>query len=125
VTGDFGKGERWLRRWVVCGWILLVSFWLSSGETWANEMGCHSFENWSGSQKYFEEKGGSKYLNIDGLDSDRDGLACEELIGFDPEHINPNNDQRPDVNKDKDSAEKGVWEEILSVLKKWWRQWLD
>lgn len=88
-------------------------------------MDCHSFENWSESQKYFEEKGGSKHLNIDGLDSDQDGLACEELIGFDPGHINPNNDRRPDANKGNDSAEKGVWVEILSVLKKWWRQWLD
>lgn len=128
IDSDYGdngfyEGGIWMRRWVAWGLAAVASFLVFSGEAGAKETGCYSFENWSESQKYFEEKGGSKHQNIDGLDSDRDGLACEELIGFDPKHINPNNEKKPDVSATIDSEEKSWWAAILSMIKEWWHKW--
>lgn len=40
---------------------------------------CKDFSNHSEAQAYFNSKGGSASNNVDDLDRDRDGLACESL----------------------------------------------
>ncbi|MBH8599455.1 hypothetical protein [Thermoactinomyces sp. CICC 10523] len=42
----------------------------------AKEIGCYSFDRWEDAQRYYLRH--SKNT----LDADRDGWACEELIGF-------------------------------------------
>lgn len=116
------KGENRLRKWMAWGLFVLASLLGFCSEAEAKEVGCHSFANWSESQKYFEEKGGSKYQNRDGLDSDSDGLACEELIGYDPKHINPNN-EKPEDSTANHATEKSAWDKMLSVILDWWQKW--
>jgi micrococcal nuclease len=40
---------------------------------------CSDFSSQSEAQRYFEAKGGSPSNNVDGLDRDHDGIACESL----------------------------------------------
>lgn len=42
---------------------------------------CPDFSTWNEAQTYFEQKGGSPTNNVDDLDRDGDGLACEDLTG--------------------------------------------
>lgn len=39
---------------------------------------CEGFNSQKQAQKYFKKKGGSKKNNVDGLDADGDGKACED-----------------------------------------------
>ncbi len=43
------------------------------------DMNCDDFLNQGEAQKYFTSHGGSSSNNMDGLDADRDGIACESL----------------------------------------------
>jgi len=43
------------------------------------DMNCSDFSTHREAQDYFESKGGSPSNNADGLDRDRDGIACESL----------------------------------------------
>jgi hypothetical protein len=56
----------------------------------SGDKNCSDFKTWSEAQNYFESKGGSKSNNVDGLDRNRDGIACESLAGYDQGHENPN-----------------------------------
>lgn len=40
---------------------------------------CSDFRTQREAQAYFKSKGGSRYRNVDGLDRDHDGIACESL----------------------------------------------
>lgn len=40
---------------------------------------CSDFATQEDAQEYFEENGGSASNNVDGLDNDHDGIACESL----------------------------------------------
>jgi len=68
-------------------------FGVSVQTTWAtakDEKNCGDFATWKEAQTYFESKGGSKLNNVDNLDADKDGLACETNKDFDANHKNPN-----------------------------------
>lgn len=41
---------------------------------------CDDFDTQREAQRYFEERGGDETHNIDGLDADGDGRACESLV---------------------------------------------
>lgn len=45
----------------------------------AADRDCPDFRNRAAAQTYFDAAGGSRLNNVDGLDRDRDGLACEDL----------------------------------------------
>ncbi len=55
----------------------------------SGDKNCSDFKTWQEAQSYFESHGGSSSNNVDGLDRDHDGLACESLKGFKPGHKNP------------------------------------
>jgi hypothetical protein len=40
---------------------------------------CSDFATHAEAQSYFDSKGGSPSNNVDGLDADHDGIACESL----------------------------------------------
>lgn len=111
-----------MRRWLMPGLTLITAMMLMQANVWAEETGCHSFASWNESQKYFEAKGGSKVQNVDSLDSDQDGLACEELIGFKADHINPNNAKKSAPAEAKQPQEENFPEQIFSFLKALWLQ---
>ncbi|SHE33263.1 Excalibur calcium-binding domain-containing protein [Seinonella peptonophila] len=69
----------------------LFSFYLVPPDiSSAANKNCKDFKTWKDAQTYFEIKGGSKKNNIDGLDRDHDGLACESNKGFNKNYRNPN-----------------------------------
>ncbi|MGA8943593.1 MAG: hypothetical protein WB502_12905 [Thermoactinomyces sp.] len=107
-------------RRLIPGFILVAAILFIPVSVWAEEIGCYSFNSWDESQKYFEKKGGSKFQNVDELDSDQDGLACEELIGFKANHINPNNEKKPAPLGVEQSPKKSWSAQILSFLKDLW-----
>lgn len=109
-----------MRRWLMPAFILIATISLLQATAWAEEIGCYSFDSWDESQKFFEAKGGSKFQNVYSLDSDRDGLACEELIGFKADHMNPNNEKKPDFSEAGPSQEQNWPAQILSFLKELW-----
>jgi hypothetical protein len=43
------------------------------------DLDCNDFSNHAEAQEYFEENGGSPSNNVDDLDRDHDGIACESL----------------------------------------------
>src|SRR4051794_2955550 len=63
--------------------LLLTSFALVFGLQSVSAAGvnCDDFDTWTQAQTYFEESGGSPTNDIEGLDRDGDGLACETLPG--------------------------------------------
>jgi hypothetical protein len=42
---------------------------------------CRDFSTQQQAQTYFEARGGSAFNNVDNLDADGDGVACETLPG--------------------------------------------
>src|SRR3954451_1545263 len=47
----------------------------------AAEKNCSDFSTQPQAQQYFESHGGSPSNDVDGLDRDHDGIACEDLPG--------------------------------------------
>ena len=43
-----------------------------------NRMNCENFEFQEDAQSYFDAKGGSRENNVDDLDRNHDGVACED-----------------------------------------------
>ncbi|MFP7300577.1 excalibur calcium-binding domain-containing protein [Neobacillus niacini] len=58
---------------------LLFVFGLQSVS--AAGVNCSDFSTWNEAQTYFEQNGGSPTNNVEGLDREGDGLACEGLPG--------------------------------------------
>jgi len=52
--------------------------WGSPGATIADK-NCSDFSTQQEAQQYFDSNGGSPSNNVDGLDADHDGVACESL----------------------------------------------
>lgn len=50
--------------------------------TFAAGVNCPDFSTWKDAQNYFESHGGSPTNNVEGLDRDHDGIACEENPGY-------------------------------------------
>jgi hypothetical protein len=46
------------------------------------DMNCPDFDSQAEAQQYFEANGGSPTNNVDGLDRDNDGVACEDTTGY-------------------------------------------
>jgi hypothetical protein len=82
--------KRFVLLMVLAISLLVPSFAFASGDK-----NCSDFSTWLAAQKYFESHGGSKLNNVDGLDRDHDGLACESLKGFHKGHKNPNDNPVP------------------------------
>lgn len=74
---------------------LALSFAVSPAYAFADK-DCDDFATWEEAQRFFEENGGPA-RDPHRLDRDGDGIACEELQGFDPNH------KPGDFVKDKDS----------------------
>jgi excalibur calcium-binding domain-containing protein len=49
----------------------------AAGPAQAKDMNCDDFSSQSSAQSYFNNNGGGPNNNVDGLDSDGDGIACE------------------------------------------------
>jgi len=49
----------------------------TAGAAQAKDMNCDDFGSQSSAQSYFNNNGGGPNNNVDGLDSDGDGIACE------------------------------------------------
>ena len=49
----------------------------ASQRTYSGDQNCDDFSSQAEAQDYFESKGGDEDNNVDGLDRDRDGEACE------------------------------------------------
>jgi hypothetical protein len=67
-------------------WLLGIVFLLSgcgSGDSGGGgertDRDCSDFATQQDAQAYFDQNGGSPSNNVDGLDADRDGIACESL----------------------------------------------
>jgi LPXTG-motif cell wall-anchored protein len=62
---------------------LLTSFLFVFGlqSVSAQGVNCSDFDTWREAQTYFEQNGGSPTNNVEGLDREGDGLACEGLPG--------------------------------------------
>ena len=54
---------------------------LAAGPAAAADKDCDDFTTQQRAQVYFEGKGGSSANNVDRLDNDHDGIACEALPG--------------------------------------------
>ena len=50
-----------------------------------DDKNCSDFDNWEQAQRFYEENGGPDE-DPHGLDRDGNGLACETLPGFNPDH---------------------------------------
>lgn len=63
--------------------LLLTSFMFVFGLQSVSAAGvnCSDFKTWNEAQTYFEQHGGSPTNNVEGLDREGDGLACEGLPG--------------------------------------------
>ncbi len=67
------------------------------------DMNCPNFESQAAAQQYFEENGGSATNNVDDLDRNNNGVACETNIG---EYDDPATDLTPagdDTDKDTET----------------------
>lgn len=62
---------------IVAFLFLGVSLVSVAGPAHAKDMNCSDFNSQAAAQNYFENNGGGPNNNVDGLDSDGDGVACE------------------------------------------------
>jgi LPXTG-motif cell wall-anchored protein len=58
--------------------VFLLMF-MAAPVSFAAGKNCSDFKTQEEAQRYFESHGGSKTNNVDGLDRDHDGIACEKL----------------------------------------------
>lgn len=63
---------------VICGVVAVLS--LGSAASQSTDRNCDDFATHAEAQAYFKSTGGSPSINVDFLDGDRDGIACEVLI---------------------------------------------
>ena len=63
---------------VLCATFLTLGFAASAGGQ-SSDKDCADFNTQEQAQDYFEENGGSPSNNVDLLDADGDGIACEDL----------------------------------------------
>lgn len=100
------RGGSILKRILAMLAMIILFFGGAVQYSWAAETpkNCSDFSTWKEAQIYFESKGGSKTNNIDQLDADHDGLACEGNQGFDPKHQNPNDEKKPNQPKQEPST---------------------
>jgi hypothetical protein len=61
----------------VCAALLAGSF--GSVALAQSDKDCSDFRTQHQAQKYFKKHGGSRHNNVDDLDADHDGIACEDL----------------------------------------------
>lgn len=73
------EGKKGLWADDVCMTIQDESTEQSATDTSSRDKDCSDFATQEESQSYFESKGGSPTNNVDRLDSDHDGSACESL----------------------------------------------
>lgn len=59
---------------------LMAMFSVGIAASQSTDRNCDDFESHAEAQAYFESKGGSPSNNVDYLDGDRDGVACEALV---------------------------------------------
>jgi LPXTG-motif cell wall-anchored protein len=59
--------------------VFLLMFMVAPAAFAAPGKNCSDFKTQEEAQQYFESHGGSKSNNVDGLDRDHDGIACENL----------------------------------------------
>lgn len=83
VAKWLGRGHtRPVRAGAFLGGLLaaaVISLGGPVGSASAADRDCADFPNRSAAQTYFDGKGGSPTNNVDRLDADHDGRACEEL----------------------------------------------
>ena len=65
--------------------VFLFAFSLINPVFATEDKDCGDFKTWEEAQRFFEENGGPT-KDPHGLDRDGDGLACETLPGFNPNH---------------------------------------
>lgn len=63
-------------RWLSVVAVVIAALMVAPGSVRA-DMDCDDFSSQSGAQAYFELHGGSALYNLDRLDADHDGIACE------------------------------------------------
>jgi hypothetical protein len=92
-------------RKVLSALFMLSLVFAVPGVTFAADKDCDDFSTWEEAQRFFEKNGGPAQ-DPHRLDRDGDGLACEDLQGFNPNHV-PGSFVKDD-NKDSDSnSEQG------------------
>lgn len=74
----------------------------------AGDKNCSDFSTWEEAQRFYEENGGPNSDPHD-LDRDNDGLACETLRGFNPNHkpgsfVGGGNNESKDQNNSKENG---------------------
>jgi LPXTG-motif cell wall-anchored protein len=81
VDGVIYQGGRQMKKGLLS--LLLTSFLFVFGLQSVSAAGvnCSDFDTWREAQTYFEQHGGSPTNNVEGLDREGDGLACESLPG--------------------------------------------
>lgn len=63
----------------------LLAFGPSATYAVSNDKNCSDFGTWEEAQRFYEENGGPAQDPHD-LDRDSDGIACDNLKGFNPDH---------------------------------------
>lgn len=61
----------------ICVALLAGSF--ASVAVSSGDKDCSDFRTQHQAQKFFKKHGGSRHNNVDDLDADHDGIACEDL----------------------------------------------
>ena len=56
---------------------LIILGALGTAPAYAKDMNCDDFNTQAAAQQYFNNNGGGPNNNVDGLDSDGDGIVCE------------------------------------------------
>jgi len=70
-----------VRRGALSAALLIMAWCAQMGSVSAqDDRDCEDFASQPTAQAYFTERGGSADVNVDNLDRDGDGIACEDLI---------------------------------------------
>ncbi len=69
-----------MTRWLTFAFIVIVALLVSTSDANAAvDRDCSDFTYHEDAQDYFSSRGGSRFNDVDNLDSDHDGIACELL----------------------------------------------
>src|SRR5690606_4005805 len=74
-----------MRKFLAFLFAFVLAFSLINPVFATEDKDCDDFKTWEEAQRFFEENGGPA-KDPHGLDRDGDGLACETLPGFNPNH---------------------------------------